>query len=55
MEGYDIGCGAGGGQNSANVLEKTGVIILTSAAISNEKRDRKYLLYSSSILIHVMA
>ncbi|KAG1676874.1 A.superbus venom factor 1 [Nymphon striatum] len=39
MEGYDIGCGAGGGRDSANVLEKSGVIILTSSSIKNEKRD----------------
>ncbi|CAM1300318.1 c3 (predicted), partial [Pycnogonum litorale] len=40
MEGYDVGCGAGGGRDSSNLLEKVGMIVLTSStATKNEKRD----------------
>lgn len=49
MEGYDVGCGAGGGQDSANVLEKSGVIILTSSSIKNEKRDSKFSFVFSKL------
>ncbi|XP_070581805.1 complement C3-like [Ptychodera flava] len=39
MDKFDLGCGPGGGQDSKQVFEDSGIMVLTNAGIDMEKRE----------------